>query len=274
MQITHRKDLSITINDIQLQRINFTLNDGIKSLLKKVEELKPCDGIQNNDLQEYADLQGTDHFRSIQRNSDGMKSVVRSNNCHGHVRSSRSDVCQSCRKTKQILTKRKRRTQNNAHTIKAQTPLAKLAKKRLIQELKTQRLENKELQKQLKDFKKRLEKETVTVTEDMHDSLVEVLENNEVGDFAKLFWMEQKKNFKRNPKSRRWHPMIIKLALTIHSQGPKAYKTLRDTGILTLPGESTLRDYTNYFAPKQGFQQEVNLYMHFFDSHDILKAIV
>ena len=35
------------------------------------------------------------------------------------------------------------------------------------------------------------------------------------------------------------------------------YNTLRDTGILKLPGESTLRDYTNYITPQTGFNPDV-----------------
>ena len=55
----------------------------------------------------------------------------------------------------------------------------------------------------------------------------------------------------------KWHPMMIKLALFLHSKGRALYNTLRDTGVLKLPGESTLRDYTNYIHPQTGFQHEV-----------------
>ena len=46
----------------------------------------------------------------------------------------------------------------------------------------------------------------------------------------------------------------------LHSQSPKAYRTLKETEILQLPGESTLWDYTNAIAPKQGFQPEVSIF--------------
>ena len=53
----------------------------------------------------------------------------------------------------------------------------------------------------------------------------------------------------------RWHPMMLRLAILIHSRSAQAYETLRATGILQLPSESTLRDYTNVFHPKPGFQK-------------------
>ena len=50
----------------------------------------------------------------------------------------------------------------------------------------------------------------------------------------------------------KWHPMLIKFAIMIRQQSPALYRTLRDVGVLRLPGESTLRDYTavigKYFA--------------------------
>jgi hypothetical protein len=38
--------------------------------------------------------------------------------------------------------------------------------------------------------------------------------------------------------------MMIRLALLLHSQSPQAYRTLRETGVLRLPGEASLHDYT------------------------------
>lgn len=43
----------------------------------------------------------------------------------------------------------------------------------------------------------------------------------------------------------------------MHSKSGQAYEALRETGVLHLPNRSTLRDYTNYFAPGEGFQCHV-----------------
>ena len=51
--------------------------------------------------------------------------------------------------------------------------------------------------------------------------------------------------------------MLIKFAILIHSQSTAAYNTLRQTGALKLPGESSLRDYTNAVHPQDGFNGEI-----------------
>lgn len=58
-------------------------------------------------------------------------------------------------------------------------------------------------------------------------------------------------------KLMRWHPMMIRLAILLHSRSPAAYDTLRKTGVLQLPGESTLQDYTNVFQPSPGFSRHI-----------------
>ena len=55
----------------------------------------------------------------------------------------------------------------------------------------------------------------------------------------------------------RWHPMLIKFAVMLRHQSPALYKTLRETGVLRLPGESTLWDYTGVFPAAPGFQPHV-----------------
>lgn len=51
--------------------------------------------------------------------------------------------------------------------------------------------------------------------------------------------------------------MLVRFALLLHSQSPSAYRTLQKTGVLTLPGETTLRDYTNVIHPTSGLKVEV-----------------
>ncbi|CAB4023577.1 Transposable element P transposase [Paramuricea clavata] len=55
---------------------------------------------------------------------------------------------------------------------------------------------------------------------------------------------------------RRYHPQIIRFALSLHGKSPSAYRELRDSGALILPSERVLRDYKNYFKPKAGINSE------------------
>ena len=51
--------------------------------------------------------------------------------------------------------------------------------------------------------------------------------------------------------------MTIRLAILCHRQSASAYETLRETGVLKLPVQSTLRDHMNVTHPKSGFQRSV-----------------
>ena len=49
--------------------------------------------------------------------------------------------------------------------------------------------------------------------------------------------------------------MMLTLAIMLHRQSAAAYQTLQNIDVLRLPGKSTLRDYTNVYHPKPGFQK-------------------
>ena len=55
----------------------------------------------------------------------------------------------------------------------------------------------------------------------------------------------------------RWHPQIIRWCLHLRLKSSGAYKELRESGILRLPSERTLRDYTYCVPPKAGLQGDV-----------------
>ena len=86
-----------------------------------------------------------------------------------------------------------------------------------------------------------------------------VEETYPANSFERLFWEEQKRA--RNVKCAkqiRWHPMIIKWCLRIKLISSAAYSAFRSSGLLKLPSERTLRDYTHWIKAKPGFQVEVD----------------
>ena len=86
-----------------------------------------------------------------------------------------------------------------------------------------------------------------------HHRLTELMGTAEKDSFTSMFWEEQKKAFASKKGGMRWHPMMIRFAILIHSQSPSTYRTLREAGAVRLPAESTLRDYTNVLHPQTGF---------------------
>ena len=77
--------------------------------------------------------------------------------------------------------------------------------------------------------------------------------------FRRIFWEQQLKALKvSDPRQVRWHPAIIKWCLHLMYKSSGAYHSLRSTGVLQLPSERTLRDYSHSIKAATGFQHEVN----------------
>lgn len=59
----------------------------------------------------------------------------------------------------------------------------------------------------------------------------------------------------------RWHPLFIRWCLNIMLTSSKTYEIIRESSFITLPSKRTLRDYTQWFRSKVGFQDEVDGYL-------------
>lgn len=143
--------------------------------------------------------------------------------------------------------------------IKKFCPLSRISKQRVANALKLERLQKAKVTKQLQDIRKKLTQEAVEVSNDAHKRLSDIMETSKKDSFTQLFWKEQQKAFSCKSGGMRWHPMMIRFAILLHSQSPAAYRTLREVGSVKLPAESTLRDYANVLHPKSGFNIEVFL---------------
>ena len=83
----------------------------------------------------------------------------------------------------------------------------------------------------------------------------EVSSRYKENSFQHLFWKEQLKNLAKQPKQRRWHPMLVRWCLHLRMLSSTAYDTLRR--VLVLPCGRTLRDYTHFIESGIGIQPEV-----------------
>ncbi len=80
--------------------------------------------------------------------------------------------------------------------------------------------------------------------------------------FQHLFWEQQKAaTEKKDSRSMRWHPLMIKWCLYLRHLSGKAYDMLRDSGCIKLPSKRTLRDYTHCVASTSGFSADVDRYL-------------
>ena len=75
--------------------------------------------------------------------------------------------------------------------------------------------------------------------------------------FQKIFWKQQMKAATLgNPRSVRWHPLMIKWCLYLRHLSGKAYEHFRESGCIVLPSQRTLRDYTYHVHSTTGFSAE------------------
>ena len=109
-------------------------------------------------------------------------------------------------------------------------------------------------------MKVELEKSSVSLDKEISKDLINLYSNADsryVTPFINLFWQQQKTLFSHNAKGVRFHPMIIRFCLSLVTKSSSCYEELRNSGILVLPSQRTLRDYRNYVRPKTGFNEPV-----------------
>ena len=179
-------------------------------------------------------------------------STVRSSNYLG--KSESKGACANCKYVQTLLRKKEKMEKSAQKPNTSKIPLQTLAKQRLVVAFQEKR--NTEARQGA--MLKKISEESVPVSDSLHSSLKDVFEEEDLTNpFMKLFWAQQKKAFSTQKGGMRWHPVLLRFAILLDAQSPSTYRTIREIGALKLPGESTLRDYTNAIHPHQGFNDEV-----------------
>lgn len=264
IEVTVHPDFLATVKVLQGFSVAKTYNlenMTLRTLLSTLSAQSICEGVTVESLQDFAKpviAEGQLYFRHLLYTSlDACTSTVRSRKCDLLIDT--GAICESCRYAQTLLRKKEDRAKKSkVAPMKANNPL-KMGREALKDALKEKRKHSRSVEQNLRKFRQTLESEceSVKVNDAMHDSLKSVIDqqvsslNNPM---TRLFWEEQVKAFQcKGKQGMRWHPMMIRLAILLHSRSPAAYDTLRQTGVLRLPGDSTLQDYTNVFRPSVGF---------------------
>ena len=93
----------------------------------------------------------------------------------------------------------------------------------------------------------------------MEDMTATAQDKHPKGSFRRLFWDEQVKALRKSDARQiRWHPALIRWCLHLKFISSGAYHAIRNSGLLTLPSERTLRDYTNWIRAGVGFNSAVD----------------
>ena len=87
----------------------------------------------------------------------------------------------------------------------------------------------------------------------MDDLTPTVDQEFESGSPQQLLWQQQLKyNQLKTKEQMRWHPLVIRFALSLHYSSRAAYRTVTKSGFLSLPSERTLRDYSHWCTTQNG----------------------
>ena len=129
------------------------------------------------------------------------------------------------------------------------------------------RLDQLKLSRMQAALERAVEQRGVTVDEDLHRDLQQIVEEkdrdireaHQPGSFCHLFWENQKRaSSARDARAMRWDPLMIRWCLYLRHLSGSAYEMLRDSGVVKLPSQRTLRDYTYTAEAKPGFSREVD----------------
>ena len=135
-------------------------------------------------------------------------------------------------------------------------PLSRVSCECLIETVKTQRIENKEMKEKLQ---REINERGVNVDGEVAEDFEKIMaaNSNDITPFMHLFWEQQKQSVTKKGTPNRYHPMIIRFCLSLASKSASAYDELRSSNVLPLPSRRTLRDYKNAIKPHAGFNPAV-----------------
>ena len=130
-----------------------------------------------------------------------------------------------------------------------------------------QRNTQKKLERLKTKIAKSVERTGVNLDENSHNDLVKVVEEcteealskHQPSSFQHVFWRQQLECARLpNNRQRRWHPLMIKWALYVRHLSGKAYDTIRESSLIAMPSQHTLRDYTYFVSSSVGFSTGVD----------------
>lgn len=184
---------------------------------------------------------------------------------------SRCVSCTKYRKTLRSLLSRHMKQSQSPTRVDSHVNYRYMRTPEKVQQLRElhshRRITSKQLQRLQNKLAADIDKKGVSVDESMHSDLRQIMEDcadkvmseHHVGSLARVFWEQQLKAAScSNQRQMRWHPLMIKWCLYLCHQSPSAYKTLRQSGFVSLPSQRTLRDYTHYVTTTIGFSNEVD----------------
>ncbi|KAK3920014.1 Transposable element P transposase [Frankliniella fusca] len=172
-----------------------------------------------------------------------------------------NSTCPSCRRTKSNF---KNRHQRQKHPKNQKfTKNINLSKEELIEKASELQQKTRNQEKIIAKLKLKIRNlissSSANINQDLSDDLARIFQKHHgsMTEVQKLFWSEQLQALsKRNkPRTMRWNPFVIKIALHLQMISRSSYRYLQN--FIKLPSERTLFDYTHVVEAKEGIQELV-----------------
>lgn len=188
-------------------------------------------------------------FQSLDYNRSKDCLVLTTGNQCAYCKSVGQSFCKFQKLTNQKLTQ----------PAKLFAPISQTSPARIKLTIQNQRLKCSQLERELEEMKNELASSNVQIDHKMSNDFVKILSDadEKMTPFMNLFWQQQKKLFSSSSQGVRYHPMIIRFCLSLAAKSPSCYEELKNSGILVLPSQRTLRDYRNWIKPSVGFSHGV-----------------
>ncbi|KAK3915666.1 Transposable element P transposase [Frankliniella fusca] len=230
-----------------------SLADYLCQLVSRLQSFTVCDGIK-----EYEELWDTSRgFLDFTKSEESP--CFRNAQCLFLIPAGNRKVCQCCQAQLQKFGRELKMRE------KEKEDPSKIPDKHLSKEaIKAKKDKYRKLHKAEKQRADRLQKRVdslqIRLDEVLRDELSSILRMNQhkMTPLQKTFWESQMKVLSLSDKrGMRWHPMLIRLALHLHSLSDTAYEFINTSQIFTLPSSRRLFDYSHFIQSTEGCQQEL-----------------
>ena len=176
----------------------------------------------------------------------------------------RCQVCESYRTS--LFAMRSRIKAKGDSVINKKTNDRYLSKEELIEKIKCLTAENKKATQRIRRLSETVQRKIledgIQTDDDTHAVTYEILDkvecpfDPETPQF--LLWEQQKQQSGlRDSRAMKWHPLILRWALSIYIKSPSTYKHIRSSQFIYLPCKNTLLKYINFTDPGCGFNIDI-----------------
>ena len=199
--------------------------------------------------------------------------TVRASSCQKITKGSRCCDCETYRNTLRSLYSKllKSKSMSKATNTTSHTNDRYLSTPERRKKVSKLHKEKRDLQRQVNVLKRMIDKLTqkngVNLDDALSSDLQEVMDNSTdailqkypPNSFHRIFWGQHSKAIRQNDARQiRWHPAMIKWCLSLKLQSSSCYNALRSSGVIKLPSDRTLRDYTNWTKATTGLNTDVD----------------